>query len=96
MPGGACSSPVITVEPVVVIPDMASKNESVIDRSKALILKGSEAKSASEHHTDEISMNACLTLMLLTCPALLRINEPPKNAVIMMHRKKTFQSECPK
>ena len=29
MPGGASSSPEITVEPVVVIPDMASKNASV-------------------------------------------------------------------
>ena len=29
MPGGAVSSPVITVEPVVVMPDMASKKASV-------------------------------------------------------------------
>lgn len=96
IPGGAVSRPVMTVEPVVVIPDMASKKESVKFKSIALILKGSDAKRASEHHTEVIKRKACLTLTFLTWLALLRISDPPKNAVMMMHRRNTFQSECPK
>ncbi len=96
MPGGALSNPVMTVEPVVVMPDMASKNESVMDISISLSLKGKQEKIASENHTDVISTKACFVLIFWSSLLQLRMREPPKKAVITIQKKKTFQSGLPK
>lgn len=90
------SKPVITVDPVVVMPDIASKKESVKERSIALNLNGKAEIRDSDNHTDEIRMNACFTLILWARLALLRISDPPKKAVMTMQSKKTFQSGLPK
>ena len=48
IPGGAVSRPVITVEPVVVIPDIASKKASVKLISSSEKMNGSDPKNVSD------------------------------------------------
>jgi len=56
---GANSKFEIIVDPVVVIPDMLSKNESVIDNSRLEKIKGKEPKIAILNHERAVSKKAC-------------------------------------
>ena len=77
---------------MVVIPDIDSKNESVKDIPNDENQKGRAPNVASESHTEFVRRNAWRVFTLNLCPILLKISEPPKNAVMIMHEKKTIQS----
>jgi len=49
-----------TVEPVVVIPDMLSKNESLIEKSISERMNGKAPKPAIEIHAKVENKNVCL------------------------------------
>jgi len=57
---GALSKFEIIVDPVVVIPDILSKNESVIDKSRLEKIKGKEPKIAILNQESAVSKKACL------------------------------------
>ena len=59
MPLGSESSPDSTVAPVVVIPDIASKNASVNPDSVLPRTKGSAPKSGRTVHMPVVMTNAC-------------------------------------
>jgi len=54
------SKSVITVEPVVVIPDMLSKNESLNEKLRSERTKGIEPKKATEIQAKVENRNVCL------------------------------------
>jgi hypothetical protein len=56
---GAPSKLEIIVDPVVVIPDILSKNESVTDNSRLEKIKGKEPNIAILNHDNEVSKKAC-------------------------------------
>tara|TARA_B100000767_G_scaffold153704_1_gene144522 strand:+ start:694 stop:891 length:198 start_codon:yes stop_codon:yes gene_type:complete len=56
---GATSKFGIIVDPVVVIPDILSKIESVIDNSRLEKIKGKEPKIAILNHESAVNKNAC-------------------------------------
>ena len=58
-PLGRVSSPAITVAPVVVTPDIASKKASMNSRSVSPSMNGSAPKSGSATQTSVVSKNAC-------------------------------------
>jgi hypothetical protein len=58
-PRGSPSRPEKTVAPVVVSPDMASKNASVTSASVAPKMKGSAPNTGSASHTPEVSRKVC-------------------------------------
>ena len=95
MPGGAVSRPVMTVEPVVVMPETASKNASVKLMFSPASVRGREAKRDRPTQLMKVIMKAWRRFMVNSRPALLRIKDPPKKAVMTIHRKKTFQSGLP-
>tara|TARA_B110000914_G_C15436222_1_gene433901 strand:+ start:757 stop:954 length:198 start_codon:yes stop_codon:yes gene_type:complete len=57
---GELSKFVMTVEPVVVIPDILSKNESLIEKSRLEKIKGKEPKPATAIHAKVENKNVCL------------------------------------
>tara|TARA_B110000259_G_C13673712_1_gene265382 strand:+ start:292 stop:504 length:213 start_codon:yes stop_codon:yes gene_type:complete len=57
---GELSKSVITVEPVVVIPDMLSKNESLNEKLRSEKIKGIEPKKAIEIQAKVENRNVCL------------------------------------
>jgi hypothetical protein len=56
---GATSKFDIIVDPVVVIPDILSKNESVIDNSRLEKIKGKEPNIAILNQERAVSKKAC-------------------------------------
>ena len=58
-PFGSSSRPSITVEPVVVRPDMASKNASTKRSSVSPNIKGKAPNSGSASHTPVVSKKVC-------------------------------------
>jgi hypothetical protein len=56
---GATSKFDIIVDPVVVIPDILSKNESVIDNSRLEKIKGKEPNIAILNQESAVSKKAC-------------------------------------
>ena len=78
-PGGMSSSPVRIVAPVVVRPDVDSKNASVTDRPRSLITKGMAPKAASRTQVSETSRKAVRTVRRLPCPQLASASPPPRN-----------------
>lgn len=95
MPGGAWSSPVMTVEPVVVMPDTASKTESVRLIFRSDIRKGRAAKAARTIQLAPVRRNAWRTVISKLKPVLVTMSAPPKNSVNIAQKKKTFQSGFP-
>jgi len=57
---GDSSKFVTTVEPVVVIPDILSKNESLIEKLISERIKGRAPKPAIEIHAKVENKNVCL------------------------------------
>ncbi len=95
IPFGASSRPVITVEPVVVIPDIDSKKESVKLICSSDKRNGKAPNVAIPNQLKIMSKKACLLEILFVFPILLRIKAPPKKDVIIMLKKKAFQSVDP-
>ena len=61
-PRGISSSPLNTVDPVVVIPDIASKKASTSRASVSPSMKGSAPKIGSTSQTSEVSRKVCCRL----------------------------------
>ena len=95
IPGGASEIWVRIVEPVVVIPETASKTESVRDKLRSERAKGAAAAMARAIQLKVVKRNACRTEMLKTSPVLLRMSAPPRKAVQSIQRRKDFQSGFP-
>jgi hypothetical protein len=57
---GESSKFVITVEPVVVMPDILSKNESLKEKLRSDKVKGSEPKAATAIQAKVENKNVCL------------------------------------
>ena len=91
-PGGVVSRPEITVEPVVVMPDMLSKNASVIDSCNSENRKGRAPKVTSATHTAGTSTKACFSVMVPALPQVISAMETPKNEVTTAEARNTFQS----
>ena len=92
MPGGASFSPTITVEPVVVIPDIDSKNASVIDRSSSENTSGSAPNRAIVAHAPVVITNAWRMLKLPQPVRVVRIIDTPTNTVTAAEATNTAQS----
>ena len=95
MPGGASSSPTITVEPVVVMPDMDSKKASVKDRPRSENTRGSEPKSAMTSHALAVIMKAWRKLKVPRPERVVRIIATPTKSVTADAVTKTRQSSLP-
>ena len=95
MPGGAESSPLITVEPVVVMPDMASKKASVKLRPRSEKAKGREAKAANTTQLAVVSTKAWRIVSLTPRVRLVSTRAPPTNRVSAAESANTCQSGWP-
>ena len=58
IPGGSASSPTITVDPVVVVPDTASNTASVNDKSGGPSMNGNAPNSDSDTQMPTVSTKA--------------------------------------
>ena len=92
IPSGSASSPLNTVAPVVVSPDIASKNASVKLALVAPITKGIAPKSGSVSHTSEVKRKVCRRLNPASTPfeQASAIN-PPVSIVTIDASRKTVQ-----
>jgi|TARA_B110001452_G_scaffold260195_1_gene257428 hypothetical protein len=68
----------IIVDPVVVMPDILSKKESVIDKLREEKIKGKEPKIAIVSHERAVSKNACCKFNFLSWFKLVKKNKVPK------------------
>jgi hypothetical protein len=73
---------VIIVEPVVVIPDMLSKNESVILKFKSEKINGSDPNIATLIQDNAVNKKACCKLSFLSWSRLDNKNNVPNIIVI--------------
>jgi hypothetical protein len=73
---------VIIVEPVVVIPDMLSKNESVILKFKSEKINGSDPNIATLIQDKAVNKKACCKLSFLSWSRLDNKNNVPNIIVI--------------
>jgi len=80
---GAEFKSVIIVEPVVVIPDILSKNESVKLKSRSEKKNGSEPNSATLIHDREVNKNAFCKFSFLSFSRLDNKNNVPNIIVII-------------
>ena len=92
MPGGACVRSVMTVAPVVVMPDIASKKASSVLSCNIESLKGSAAKMVSAIQPKTVMMKTCFVERDIVGVRLLIAMAPPKNPVIAIDVAKTCQS----
>ncbi len=91
MPAGASSSPVITVAPVVVIPDMASKKASVKLRFRSAKAKGRAAKQAITSQLRVVSRKAWRREKFTRPIRLVRIRVMPTKKVTPAEAPNTLQ-----
>ena len=92
IPGGAVSRPMITVEPVVVIPDIASNTASVTLRSSSEKRNGRAAKSVSVSQLSAVITNAWRRLRRNRSLRQLSTKAKPTNIVMAEAVAKTCQS----
>lgn len=92
MPGGAISKSIIIVEPVVVIPDIASKKASVKLKFSWENANGSEANAVKTTQLKVVSIKACLTVRDAPPALLVNDNETPIKSVTPDATAKTSQS----
>mmetsp|Transcript_8581 Transcript_8581/g.14900 ORF Transcript_8581/g.14900 Transcript_8581/m.14900 type:complete len:207 (+) Transcript_8581:376-996(+) len=94
-PLGKFSSPERTVEPVVVSPDIASKNASTKRASVAPKKKGSAPKTGRASQTPVVNKKVCWIVRPSRTPfAQLSAMAPPVSTVITAHSAKMGQ--CPR
>jgi hypothetical protein len=76
------------VDPVVVIPDIDSKNESVKDKFNDEYMNGIEANNVIATHEKVVIINACLILSILSSVWFeITIKEPIKMEKIDENKK---------
>src|SRR3546814_527932 len=95
MPGGAKSSPTITVAPVVVTPDTDSKRASTGSSLSSENWNGSAPKTTMTSHARLVSRNAWRTEKRLRLARVVSIMETPTNSVTPAATRNTCQSGCP-
>jgi hypothetical protein len=96
IPGGALFKPIITVDPVVVMPDIDSKKASAMLRLSPEKTKGKAPTAATATQLIVVSKNACLKLRLERELALVAsISDTPTNNATAAEPAKTCQSEFP-
>jgi len=78
---GVLSKYVIIVDPVVVIPDMLSKKESINDKLRSDSKNGIHPKIAILNHDKVVSKKACCKFIFLFSSRLARTKSIPINAV---------------
>ena len=81
IPFGVNSRFEIIVEPVVVIPDMLSKNASVTDSSIVENINGRDPKIAILSQESAVSRNACCKFNFLSWSKFDKKNKVPKTIV---------------
>ena len=74
---GALSKLLIIVEPVVVIPDMLSKNESVTENSIEEKIKGSDPNIAILNQDNAVKRKACCRFNFLSWSRFDKKNKVP-------------------
>jgi len=79
---GDASKFVITVEPVVVIPDILSKNESLNEKLRSERIKGIEPKKATAIHAKDENKKVCLRFNWYFSCKLANTNITPIKIVI--------------
>ncbi len=94
IPGGAWSSPVITVDPVVVKPDIASKKASVKLNSSSENRNGKAAKTVNTNQLRVVIIKACRTLRRPPPVRLAKAVATPTNNVTPPDTINTSQSGC--
>ena len=93
IPGGAWSKPRITVDPVVVMPDMDSKKASVMLNFSSENMKGSAPTAATATQLNVVSKNACLKLRLdRELVFVANISDTPTNNATAAEPANTCQS----
>ena len=95
MPLGAVSSEVITVDPVVVSPDMASKNASVKLRPRSANTNGRAAKNVIASQLRVVSTKAWRTENRSGGAIVVNRSVIPIKAVSPAEPANTCQSGCP-
>tara|TARA_Y100000817_G_scaffold312830_1_gene307535 strand:- start:868 stop:1152 length:285 start_codon:yes stop_codon:yes gene_type:complete len=85
---GDVSKSRITVDPVVVIPDMLSKNASLIESSKLDKMKGILPKHAILIQANDENKKACLRLSCFSFVTLVRVIRIPIIIVMIDDEKK--------
>jgi len=79
---GALSKSVIIVDPVVVIPDILSKKESIKDKLRLDNKRGIHPKIAMLNHDKVVKRKACCKLSFLFSSKFVSTRSIPINAVI--------------
>ena len=95
MPGGTESRPVMTVEPVVVMPLMASKKASVKLSFNSENMNGRAAKMVSTNQLSDVMTKAWRTFRRTFPVDEVRASDTPTNKVNPAERAKTCQSVLP-
>tara|TARA_B110000495_G_C22842118_1_gene491120 strand:+ start:572 stop:862 length:291 start_codon:yes stop_codon:yes gene_type:complete len=85
---GDFSRSVITEEPVVVIPDILSKNESLNEKSRSERIKGIEPNKATAIHEKAENKKVCLRFRWYSSCKLIKTNITPIKIVIKADDKK--------
>ena len=93
--GGSASRPLSTVEPVVVSPDMASKNAPVKDSPGMLSSRGSAAAAGSNSHPSVTSRKPSRGLSSRRKRCVAPASRMPQPAVIApLSRKRSHSPSC--
>ena len=91
IPGVQLSKPIITVEPVVVIPDMDSKKESVKDNPLLSRYRGRAETNAVTNQLRLVKMNVCLMFNCFFVPLVIINKHIPKKIKIRDDSRKFCQ-----
>ena len=94
IPLGKLSKPDITVDPVVVVPDIDSNKASVKDNFKSENIKGIEPKNEKKIQLNVVKRNACLIDKLKSSDLFAIINIIPTNRVIREAKIKGYQGDA--
>jgi hypothetical protein len=87
---GALSKLIITVDPVVVIPDMLSKKESTNERLRLDNKKGMHPNKAILNQDKVVRRKACCKFSFLLSSKLLKIRSIPINTVTVADDRKVL------
>jgi len=85
----------MTVEPVVVMPDIASKKASEKLRLSPAKAKGKAAKTVMPSQLAVVRTKASRMPIFMSLPRVVRINDTPMNSVRPLEAAKTCQSRWP-
>src|SRR3546814_19275641 len=85
----------MTVDPVVVTPDIASKNESVNDMSRSLKANGSAANSAISTQQVDVSTKVCRRPRRSGPCRFVQTSSTPANRVTLDEATNMRQTPCP-